>query len=531
MHYTVIINSPVPVEQRGRLAGQLLALMGGKIDDRQAEKLAAKHTGPLIKPNTKQERAELLFDLFASYGADVSLMQVSEDGREREPIPRRRPALVDDLADEAAAFMAPMNPAPVDPPAAPTSAASAVEGPAPSVPAVSPPDSAPGGMTFSDFTSSLAVPAPASAPGLTGLGGNYDELTGSLTLPGQGGNPLGRDSQTARPPAVWEQSDLAAGMADATGRTTLVDEDAALPKRRRQPLRTRLLVQVLIPLALTTLVIVGFLLAYLPAQQARLIQQGAQATAAAVGSGVNVANADQLYNQLSSLTAQADVGFVNVETATGEQLFAGRDEAAGPVLSQQLTAFLRDNPQGGSFSFSAGPASLAQAQVQALESAGVPAGSAALAEARKRAQQPGAPVQTSYQVVRVGVYQLADAKVIGPIGGVAGAQPLYRVAVGVVSDASQRVVNQTTALIVLVALTALIVASVLATQTARRIVEPIQELVRAADEISYGKLDHEVRATHNDEVGDLAESLNRMRLSLDAAMVRLRKRNRRESNN
>jgi HAMP domain-containing protein len=48
--------------------------------------------------------------------------------------------------------------------------------------------------------------------------------------------------------------------------------------------------------------------------------------------------------------------------------------------------------------------------------------------------------------------------------------------------------------------------------------------VAAADKISLGQLDTPVSAERNDEIGDLARALERMRLSLEAAMERLRKR-------
>jgi HAMP domain-containing protein len=56
---------------------------------------------------------------------------------------------------------------------------------------------------------------------------------------------------------------------------------------------------------------------------------------------------------------------------------------------------------------------------------------------------------------------------------------------------------------------------------ASKMIRPILELKSIADEISRGNLDASVSVQRNDEVGELARSLERMRASLKAAMTRL----------
>jgi len=56
---------------------------------------------------------------------------------------------------------------------------------------------------------------------------------------------------------------------------------------------------------------------------------------------------------------------------------------------------------------------------------------------------------------------------------------------------------------------------------ASRTIKPILELKTIADEISRGRLDTSVTFQSDDEVGELGRSLERMRASLKAAMVRL----------
>jgi methyl-accepting chemotaxis protein len=61
--------------------------------------------------------------------------------------------------------------------------------------------------------------------------------------------------------------------------------------------------------------------------------------------------------------------------------------------------------------------------------------------------------------------------------------------------------------------------------TAGRLTKPIEEITEAADKISLGELDIsiQVRAS-GDEIEKLANSLERMRVSLKSAIERLRKR-------
>jgi methyl-accepting chemotaxis protein len=56
---------------------------------------------------------------------------------------------------------------------------------------------------------------------------------------------------------------------------------------------------------------------------------------------------------------------------------------------------------------------------------------------------------------------------------------------------------------------------------ASKTIRPILDLKAIADDISRGRLDTSVSIQSNDEVGELGRSLERMRASLRAAMVRL----------
>jgi HAMP domain-containing protein len=69
----------------------------------------------------------------------------------------------------------------------------------------------------------------------------------------------------------------------------------------------------------------------------------------------------------------------------------------------------------------------------------------------------------------------------------------------------------------------LLVGSIISWRLSRQIVEPIIRLRSIADTLSKGNLDTPVSIDSQDEIGELAISLERMRASLNASMVRLRR--------
>ena len=98
---------------------------------------------------------------------------------------------------------------------------------------------------------------------------------------------------------------------------------------------------------------------------------------------------------------------------------------------------------------------------------------------------------------------------------------LGAVYVGLWAETVQQEVRGT--LLTVVGLIALCLAVGIAISTiiASRTIRPILELKSIADDISRGQLDTPVSFQSNNEIGELARSLERMRASLKAAMVRL----------
>ena len=95
------------------------------------------------------------------------------------------------------------------------------------------------------------------------------------------------------------------------------------------------------------------------------------------------------------------------------------------------------------------------------------------------------------------------------------------VRVGLWAEAMQDDMRTTLLPIVGLILVCLAIGVGLSVMLASRAIKPILELKSIADEISRGRLDASVSIQSDDEVGELGRSLERMRASLKAAMIRL----------
>ena len=100
---------------------------------------------------------------------------------------------------------------------------------------------------------------------------------------------------------------------------------------------------------------------------------------------------------------------------------------------------------------------------------------------------------------------------------------LGAVHVGLWADTVQQDVRGTLLTIVGLIVLCLAIGVAMSIMIASKTIRPLLELKSIADDISRGHLDTPVSFQSNDEVGELARSLERMRASLKAAMVRLNK--------
>jgi HAMP domain-containing protein len=578
MKYTVIIRQPVSDEVRPTLEKQLMERFGLSGD--QAQRLSARRSGRLMKP-TGRARADLLMRVFQDVGAQVAMEEVREEtGMFSDPfqaVPTPTPALAgwgtgqtDDapmassrqgetLAELIASSARsdggggggssrqPANSGVIGravPPtddswadlAAPQPSAlnsSALNSSAPNL----------GGRDSSDLDS--LFPAGAAFPDTTvfpdpfapqGSGAPVTALLDGLPDPHQP-DPAAQANASAD---VWSDFTGALTITDAKPREeaaaaetpsamflTAVNEESRSNLGRRRSLAQQLTFGALAPLALSTAVTLTLLSLTLPGLQRQLVAQNAQAVAVAVGTSLDTRDQETVNAQLDALLARSAVGFVRVELPDGTTYFRGRDPRLDGTLQSSVAKWLVDNPVTGTFQTSGSAADSYRTQLQQLEDVGAGDSSQAQ-ELRRQAEDPAnqRSDRTPYVVSRLGVIEGQNGQRTTTSATEKNDSLLYRIAVGVPNAQAAINLRNTLLLVLGVSLLALALAAALAIRAARRVVQPIERLVAVADAISMGDLTRPVQADRNDEIGDLAQALERMRLSLEAAMDRLRRRKR-----
>lgn len=552
MKYTVVIRQPVPDEVRPLLEQQLALRFG--LSPEQAQRLAARRSGRLMKP-TGRARADLLLQVFQDVGVQVALEEVREEtGVFSEPFQALAPAplassavpdpeggvvLAAPLPDFGASLLLGGVPGTGLDSSSQTFAASRRNEPgvltlpaqddggwagfaadpfAPvgagadpfAIPVTAPGEADPPGAHL-PFAEGLpagqpARPADAATPGAD----IWSDFTGALTLEGAGTRP--QEETAAASPEMF---------------LTAVSGETRGPLGRRRSLARQMAFGALAPLALSTAVTLGLLTAILPSLQRQLVAQNAQAVAVAVGTSLDTRDQETVNAQLDALLRRSAVGFVRVELPDGTTYFRSQNPALDGTLQGRVATFLRGSPDMGTFVSRGSAADAYREQLAQLEAVG--AGESAQArelrgQAEKKENQHAE--RASYVVSRLGVVE-TDGGQRSTVGASEDSSNLlYRIAVGVPNTQAAANLRNTLLLVLAVSLLALLLAASLAIRSAQRVVQPIERLVKVADAISMGDLTRPVQADRNDEIGDLAQALERMRLSLEAAMDRLRRRKR-----
>jgi HAMP domain-containing protein len=133
-------------------------------------------------------------------------------------------------------------------------------------------------------------------------------------------------------------------------------------------------------------------------------------------------------------------------------------------------------------------------------------------ELRASSALPAQSGQRKFQFRERTVYETSSPILQGRVGTVS-----VGIWADIVEEEIRRAIYPLIGLIGL-ALAASLIFSILVTQGITRRVLRLKDI---ADKVSMGDLESPVRIESNDEIGDLAHSLERMRASLKAAMVRL----------
>lgn len=125
-----------------------------------------------------------------------------------------------------------------------------------------------------------------------------------------------------------------------------------------------------------------------------------------------------------------------------------------------------------------------------------------------------------------GVEKIADEEyktAYAPIKDI-NSQVIGRVGVQIKQSYFNSVLNTIGLIIAIIVFIFLLLAIGVAIFAAQRLTRPIIELTQASNNISLGQLDQAIQLKTDDEIGELAEALERMRISLKQALERLRAR-------
>lgn len=566
MKYTVIIRQPVSDEVRPTLEKQLIERFGLTGD--QAQRLSARRSGRLMKP-TGRARADLLLRVFQDVGAQVAMEEVREEtGMFSDPfqaVPTPTPALAgwgNSLNEDAPMAGGRQGETLAELIASSARSDGGRQAASPSgraglaendnwadLAAPQPTPANLGGRDSSDlaslFPTGTAFPEPTGFPETTVFpdpfapqptGAPVTALLDGQLSPQQSDAP----AQASAPADVWSDFTGALTITDAKPREeaaaaetpsamflTAVNEESRSNLGARRSLAQQLTFGALAPLALSTAVTLTLLSLTLPGLQRQLVAQNAQAVAVAVGTSLDTRDQETVNAQLDALLARSAVGFVRVELPDGTTYFRGRDPRLDGTLQSSVAKWLVDNPITGTFQTSGSAADSYRTQLQQLEEVGAGDSSQAQ-ELRRQAEDPAnqRSDRTPYVVSRLGVIEGQNGQRTTTSATEKNDSLLYRIAVGVPNAQAAINLRNTLLLVLGVSLLALALAAALAVRAARRVVQPIERLVAVADAISMGDLTRPVQADRNDEIGDLAQALERMRLSLEAAMDRLRRRKR-----
>lgn len=100
------------------------------------------------------------------------------------------------------------------------------------------------------------------------------------------------------------------------------------------------------------------------------------------------------------------------------------------------------------------------------------------------------------------------------------------VVIGISSQVIDRRVNEVLYATLVIGIVPILIAIFIAVRLVRGLTSGIDYLIRAADRISRGKFDEPVELASSDELGELSRAIERMRISLQEGIERLRRRRR-----
>lgn len=473
-----------------------------KLPEAQARALANKPQGPLLKP-TNEARAQQVANLYTSLGIPVKLVNLAEGGAETVDI---RPLALQEEQVE-------VKPRTIEtpPPEPPISQNVSVlvstvvpvgqpQTPTPNLP-----------PTRQTIKAPSNTPSPSTPTNLNTIPSLSSENVPMVTTT----TPNTLSSFEPEPPTLQPSA---------------VEVNTSAAVRPKQKLQNRLVLNTLAPLILFSLIMVPFVLLSLPRALDSYVRNSAHALAISIATTMDLWDPGTLAPELDLLMQRPEIGYISVysvDTQTAvfraknaQSINAGVNTALNLQLNSTNTrnTIWKDSPE-------------AYTQLKQLL-VGKNDNPTAIQDIDAALANTSSRKVTSYQIEHIGVVQdQRQRKVLGVNDKVVLSTreehgPNFIITVGLTSNPSATLITNQSIVLGILAFVMLAIAAFIATLTSNRISAPILDLIKSANEISLGKLDQPLIAQRNDEIGDLSRSLERMRISLSAAIDRLRRRRR-----
>lgn len=296
------------------------------------------------------------------------------------------------------------------------------------------------------------------------------------------------------------------------------------PTPRRIGLKRKMLLLAVLPV-----LAVGALIALiLTAQRAAAVNAVADGLASSVArilaTTLDVQDLSLVNAQLRAAVSSESVAFVDVRPGGSDlRFFTSKSPESDWQLQGAYDRFLSAQPGNRHFRYTDDRAAAYQRTLAQLGPDARP---------DVRAHLEAAIAQTAASGGQVSDYQVTQVQVFEMPGGTrrlrfvdqpeVPGQLLFTLGIGVANTELGGLLNRQLQLVLLVCALVAAVAAGLAYRAAQRLVRPILGVTQAAGRLSLGDLDTPVQVQSNDETSELAQSVERLRVSLQLALSRLR---------
>lgn len=294
---------------------------------------------------------------------------------------------------------------------------------------------------------------------------------------------------------------------------------------RRVGLRVKALAITVLPVLLMGALIALILTAQRTAALGVVARSLATSVARVLATTLDVQDLQLVNTQLQAAVSSQSVAFVNVQPE-GQVLrfFVSKAPETDWYLRAQYDRFLREHPGEDRFLWRDDRAQrYREALAQLPPNANARGARAHLGDTAARLDATEGQLQR-FQIVHLEVYGLPSGQRNLRFPGQArpAGTRLFQLDIGVVNDDITALMDRQLHLVLLACVLVVAGAALLAWLAAGQLVRPILAVTAATDRISLGDIDTPVRVDTSDELRDLGQAVERLRVSLQLALRRLR---------